>query len=98
MLRDGSKHIPNSPMCSDAGSLLGMENFQHLCSSPSGSTCIFSKASVALQDEIQMHLLKENWNKIKPYLRITEISPLLPDTHVLVLLFGLCVVQVVNNL
>lgn len=36
---------------------------------------LFSKASVVMQDEIQMHLLKENWNKIKPRLRFTEISP-----------------------
>lgn len=45
---------------------------------------LFSKASVALQDEIQMHLLKANGNKIKSYLRFTEIFPLIPDTHVLV--------------
>lgn len=57
---------------------------------------LFSKVSVALQDEIQMHLLKKNWNKIKPYLRFTEFSPALPDTHVLILLFGLSVI--VNNL
>lgn len=72
--------------------------FKASASAPLDLPVLFSKASVALQGEIQMHLLKENWNKIKPYLRITEISPLLPDTYVLVLLFGLCVVQVVNNL
>lgn len=65
---------------------------------PLDLSVLFSKARVALQDEIQMHLLKENWNKIKPHLRFTEISPLLPDTRVSVLLFGLCAVKVVNNL
>lgn len=65
---------------------------------PLDLSVLFYKASVALQDETWMPLLKENWNKIRPYLGFTEISPPLPDTHVLVLLFGLCIVKVVNNL
>lgn len=42
---------------------------------PLGLPVLFSKASVAMQDETQTRLLKENLNKIKPHLRVTEISP-----------------------
>lgn len=62
----------------------GWKVFKASVVAPLDLSVLFSKASVALQDEIQMHLLKENWNKFKSHLRFTEISPLLPDSHVLV--------------
>lgn len=51
------------------------EVFKASAVAPLDLPVLFSKASVAMQDEIQMHLLKQNWNKINTHLRFTEISP-----------------------
>jgi len=51
------------------------EVFKASTAAPLDLPAVFSKASVVVQDEIQMCLLKDSWNKVKSRLIFTEISP-----------------------
>lgn len=65
--------------------------FKASAAAPLGLPVLSTKASIAMQDEIRMHLLKGIWNKIKSCLRFAEycreeISPsvILSPHHIFV--------------